>query len=192
MAKRDKPPRRGKPSVGRKGSAPPARPVLDPSARADPSSGSQVSGLHYWSGGHTRHRILVHLVFCPKYRHRVLEGSLATRLAELFQECCTFNEWFLHELNVQSDHVHLLVQFSPSERICDVVQRLKGGSGHTLRVEFPDLKEFFWGSSFWSDGYFCESVGYRDEATIRRYIREQRKVIGSEDNLSLDFGESGS
>ena len=167
-----------KPSVGRKGSAPPVS-----------SSGKPV--LHYWSGGHTRHRVLDHFVFCPKYRHRVLEGAIASRLEELFRECCEMQRWYLHELNIQPDHVHLLVQFSPSELICDVAQSLKGGSSITIRSEFPDLREFLWGAAFWSEGYFCESVGYRDEAAVRRYIRDQDKIVVSEKNEELSLGFDG-
>jgi putative transposase len=179
MAKRVKPSAQVKPSVGRKGSAP-------------PSNSSGKPKVHYWSGGHTRHRILMHFVFCPKYRRRILEGNIASRLGELFQECCEVKRWYLHELNVQPDHVHMLIQFSPSERPCDVVQVLKGGSSITIRLEFPDLTEFLWGDSFWSDGYFCESVGYRDEAAVRRYIRDQQKIVSAEDeNLELRFDFDG-
>jgi putative transposase len=158
MGKRNK---RDATSVGTRGSAP-------------PKDDSGKSILHYWSGAHTRHRILLHFVFCPKYRHRVLEGGVASRLTELLQECCGVNRWYLHELSVQPDHVHLLVQVSPTDRICDVVQYLKGGSSLVIRSEFPELIEFLWGASFWSDGYFCESVGYRDEVAVRRYIKEQK------------------
>jgi putative transposase len=171
--------KRRKSSVGRRGSAP-------------PMDGSGKPLLHYWSGAHTRHRVLLHLVFCPKYRLRVLEGAVASRLVSLFTQCCEVNHWYLHELNVQPDHVHLLVQVSPSERFSDVVQYLKGGSSRVIRVEFPDLVEFLWGSSFWSDGYFCESVGYRDEASVRDYIKNQRQS-GAEfcgETLLLDFASS--
>ncbi len=54
------------------------------------------------------------------------------------------------------------------------MQCLKGGSSRALHVEFPELEEFLWGKSFWADGYFAESVGKREEQTIRRYIREQQ------------------
>ena len=102
--------------------------------------------------------------------------NIASRLEELFQECCELNRWYAHELNIQPDHVHLLLQVSPSERLSEVVPFLKGGSSRKIRVEFPDLEEFLWGDSFWSDGYFCESVGYRDEDFVRRYIKDQGKV----------------
>ena len=129
----------------------------------------------YWSGAHTVHRLLLHLVWIPKYRKRVLSGPLAARLQELLEEACQVNAWQLHELNVQSDHVHLLVQVGPKQSVSKVVQRLKGGTSRQIRAEFPDLAEFLWGESLWADGYFAESVGKSDEATIRRYIREQRK-----------------
>ena len=54
-----------------------------------------------------------------------------------------------------------------------MVQRLKGGSSRVLRAEFPKMEEFLWGPSFWSDGYFAESVGQTEEGVIRRYIRRQ-------------------
>lgn len=171
--------KRKKTSVGIRGSAPPVD-----------GGGNPI--LHYWSGAHTRHRVLVHLVFCPKYRRRILEGLLAFRIAELFTQCCEVHRWHLHEINVQPDHVHLLVQLSPSERISDVVQHLKGGSSHVIRGEFTDLEEFLWGASFWSDGYFCESVGYRDEASVREYIKNQRKsgFDFCSETVSLDFSEA--
>ena len=172
--------KRAKPSVGRPGSAPPPREVPEGSVDAP------APRLHYWSGAHTRHRILLHLVFCPKYRRRILEGALASRIGELFVECCELNRWLVHELNVQPDHLHLLIQVSPSNRISDVVKRLKGGSSRFLRQEFPELEEFLWGASFWSEGYFCESVGYRDEAAVRRYITDQAKAV-EVGELSLDL-----
>jgi REP element-mobilizing transposase RayT len=68
---------------------------------------------------------------------------------------------------------------------------LKGGSSITIRSEFPDLREFLWGPAFWSEGYFCESVGYRDEEAVRRYIRDQDKIIVSEKNGELSLGFDG-
>ena len=127
----------------------------------------------YWTGGHTRHRLRFHLVWIPKYRRRVLEEPLATRLTQLLHQACEVKAWGLIELNVQPDHVHLLVQVSPSEAVADVVNLLKGGTARRLRVEFPELEEFLWGDSFWSDGYFAETVGQAEEAVVREYIRLQ-------------------
>jgi putative transposase len=79
----------------------------------------------YWTGAHTTHRLRFHLVWCPEYRRRVLEGPLAVRLRALLEEACEVNRWHLHEINVQPDHVHLLVQVPPAKSLASGVGRLK-------------------------------------------------------------------
>jgi putative transposase len=143
-------------------------------ARAGKAGASEADGESgYWSGGHTKHRLRYHVVWIPKYRRRVLTGSLAKRLEELLLQACEVNRWELHELSVMVDHVHLLLQFSPKDSLSEVVQRLKGGSSRVLKSEFPELEEFLWGESFWAEGFFAETVGQQQEWVIRRYIREQ-------------------
>lgn len=129
----------------------------------------------YWSGAHTRHRLQVHLTWIPKYRKRVLLGKVAIRLRQLLYEACRMNRWWIGELNIQRDHIHVLIQIKPSDSIADVVNILKGGTSRVIRKEFPELEEFLWGDSFWADGYFAETVGKVEEAIIRKYIREQNK-----------------
>ncbi len=130
----------------------------------------------YWTGAHTTHRLRYHLVWIPKYRKRVLTGAVAARLDELLRQACATNRWGLEELNIQPDHVHLLVQARPPEDVSGMIRLLKGGASRVIRLEFPALEEFLWGSHFWADGYFAETVGKVDEETIRRYIREQRDL----------------
>jgi putative transposase len=93
-------------------------------------------------------------------------------------QACEVNGWALHELSVQPDHLHLLVQLPPTVSVSDAVQAFKGGTSHALRKEFPDLAEFLWGTSLWGDGYFAETVGHTEEGVIRRYIREQGREPG--------------
>ena len=127
----------------------------------------------YWSGAHTRHRIQLHLVWIPKYRKRVLRGKIAVRLRHLMYEACRMNRWWIGEISVQVDHVHVLIQINPRNSVGEVVQMLKGGTSRVIRQEYPEMEEFLWGDSFWADGYFAETVGRVDEATIRRYIQNQ-------------------
>ncbi len=131
--------------------------------------------MEYQTGASTKHRLLTHLVWCPKYRRRILLGDIKRRLEELFKDCCDINGWVIHELNVQQDHVHLLLQTKPSVSLAAVMQYLKGGSSKVIRSEFPELEEFLWGDSFWGDGYFAESVGTKNEDVIREYIQNQNK-----------------
>ena len=133
-----------------------------------------VKGV-YKTGASTKHRLLVHLVWCPKYRRRVLLGDVAQRLKDLFVQASEMNDWKIHELNIQKDHVHMLIQTNPRESIASVVHILKGGSSRVIRLEHPELEEFLWGDSFWCDGYFAESVGQVNERVIREYIKNQNK-----------------
>jgi putative transposase len=127
----------------------------------------------YWSGAHTKHRLMYHLVWIPKYRKRILKGLIATRLKELFEQCAEVNRWEIHELNIQPDHVHMLVQLRTNISVSQAVQYLKGGSSKVIREEFPELEEFLWGDSFWGDGYFAETIGKVNEQKIREYIQNQ-------------------
>jgi len=105
----------------------------------------------------------------------VLLGKIAIRLKKLLYEAASVNRWHVHELSIQRDHVHLLIQIEPEMSVARAVQLLKGGTSFKLRKEFPELEEFLWGDSLWADGYFAESVGTTQEETVRRYIREQRE-----------------
>lgn len=131
--------------------------------------------IEYKTGASTKHRLLTHIVFCPKYHRRVLRGKVAIRLYELFRECCQMNDWTAHEINIQKTHVHLLIQINPRNSVSHVMQYIKGGSSRVIRKEFPELQEFLWGDSFWSDGYFAENVGKINESVIKNYIKNQRE-----------------
>ena len=129
--------------------------------------------MKYWTGAHCKHRLMYHVVWIPKYRKRLLKGKLALRLEELFRQCADVNRWQIHELNIQVDHVHMLLQLTQNVPISRAVQLFKGGSSKRVREEYPELEEFLWGDSFWSDGYFAETVGTLNEARIREYIQNQ-------------------
>ena len=128
----------------------------------------------YWSGAHTKHRLKYHLVWIPKYRKRVLKEKLAARLRLLLEQACEINGWWIEELQIMTDHVHVLIQIKPDMSVSKVVQKLKGGTSKVIRKEFPELEEFLWGDSLWADGYFAETVGIAQEEMIKRYIREQQ------------------
>jgi len=129
----------------------------------------------YATGAHTKHRLQYHLVWIPKYRKRVLRGKIAIRLKKLLYEACGMNNWWISELAIQDDHLHLVVQVPPGRSVAEVVQIFKGGTSRVLRKENPELEEFLWGESFWADGYFAETVGQVNEEVVKKYIRDQRK-----------------
>lgn len=116
---------------------------------------------------------MYHLVWVPKYKKRVLKGAVKDRLNVLFEQCAEINNWKIEELNIQVDHVHLLIQFPPTMSVSKAVQLLKGGSSKVLKKEFSGLEEFLWGKNFWADGYFTETIGRLSEHSIREYINDQ-------------------
>ena len=116
---------------------------------------------------------MIHLVWIPKYRKRVLKGNLAKRIEELLRLCAETNGWKIEEMNIQPDHVHLVVQFVPSISVSKMVQMFKGRSSRIIRSEFPELEEVYWGDSFWGDGYFAETVGTCNLEKIKEYVRNQ-------------------
>ena len=133
--------------------------------------------LKMWSGAHTKHRLLYHLVWIPKCRTRVLNGKVAFQLRHYLYEACKVNEWWIEEIRVMPDHVHVLIQVQPSETISDAVQRLKGGTSYKLKKEFPELEEFIWGDRFWAEGYFAETIGTQNVGALKKYIRENADSI---------------
>jgi putative transposase len=129
----------------------------------------------YQTGAHTKHRLQYHVVWIPKYRKRILRGKIAIRLKRLLYDACKINRWWISEISIQEDHVHIVIQASPGDSLAEVVQILKGGTSRVIRKEFPELEEFLWGDSFWADGYFAETVGKVDEDVVKRYIRNQSR-----------------
>ena len=117
----------------------------------------------YTTGSHTKHRLQYHLVWIPKYRKRVLRGKIVIRLKKLLYEACRMNKWWISEMAIQEDHLHIVVQVPPRYSVAEVVQIFKGGTSRVIRKEHPELEEYLWGESFWADAYFAETVGQVNE-----------------------------
>lgn len=94
-------------------------------------------------------------------------------MSELFYEGAKANNWFIHELAINEDHVHIMMQMPPKVSVSKAVMHLKGGTSRVIRKEFPELREFLWGDSLWQDGYFAETVGKISEIKMREYIQRQ-------------------
>lgn len=128
----------------------------------------------YYHGAHTKHRNMYHIVWIPKYRKKILQGKIKEKVEEHLREYAEVNGWEIQELNIQLDHVHLMIQLPLTIRVCEVVNRLKGSSSKIVREELPkEVKKMLYGPSFWADGYFCETTGHGSEEAIRNYIKNQ-------------------
>jgi putative transposase len=113
-----------------------------------------------------------HMIWCTKYRRKVLVGSVETRLKELLWEKADDLNCDIETMEVMPDHVHLFVKTLPVHAPQYVVGQLKGYTSAILRNEFPHLKSRL--PSLWTRSYYIESVGHISEATLTQYIADQK------------------
>ena len=112
-----------------------------------------------------------HVVWCPKYRRKVLVGEIEKRLKELIIETASSINADIIEMEIMPDHVHLLIEVDPQNGINKAVRHIKGVSSHTLRCEFPSLKSRL--PSHWTNSYFVSTVGDAPFEAIKQYIKNQ-------------------
>ena len=126
-----------------------------------------------------------HIIFVPKYRHRILSGAVGYEV-----DCCirAFSEQQkaeIVELNVQVDHVHLLVLLPPKVSVSDYVGIIKGRTAIRVFNKFRQLKKKpYWGNHFWARGYCVDSVGL-DADMIRKYVKYQERKEKRAEQLKL-------
>lgn len=103
--------------------------------------------------------IQYHIVWCVKYRHKVLEGRVEQRLIELLKQIAEDNGFDILEINTDKDHIHLLINCSPQHYIPNMIKAMKGVSARLLMKEFGDaLKRKLWGGHLWNPSYFVATV----------------------------------
>jgi len=129
----------------------------------------------YASTSHCRYLCQYHLVWCPKFRFHVLKGDVAVALREIFDEIAERYDYEIIAAEVMEDHVHLFIGAKPTVAPMDIVRTMKSISTIELFKRFPSLKRFYSrAGSLWSGGKFVSTVGKVSEATILRYIQEQK------------------
>ena len=113
----------------------------------------------------------------------ILEGSIAPRLKEIFQEIAERYEFAIDTMEVMKDHVHLFLEAPPRYSPAQVVRIMKSISAKIIFKEFPAVKKQLWGGELWNDGYFVRSTGDKVTAeVIRKYIKYQHQS-----QLSFNF-----
>ncbi len=129
-------------------------------------------------GSHSVTRLVYHFTFIPKYRRRKLIGKIKQRLEGMIKFCAQVNNWRVMELNVQPNHVHLLLQANATDSPAEMMKTIKGGTSKKLREMFPSSTESLWLKSFWAGGYFAETIGQKNLQAITEYIKSQTKEHG--------------
>jgi putative transposase len=120
----------------------------------------------------TIYNIGYHLIWCPKYRRKILTGDIENRLRDLLFEKGTEVGIIIEKMEILPDHVHLFVKSPPTASPHWIVQQLKGYSSRILRQEYPVLKSRM--PTLWTRSYYCESVGHISEDVVKKYIEDQK------------------
>ena len=139
----------------------------------------------YEQATHVFGRCQYHIVWTPKYRFRILKNKLGKDVYRNIHVYCKQLDCIVLELNVQVDHVHLVVKVPPKLSISKLMGALKGKIALKLFNKYPYLrKNKMWGNHFWQRGYFVDSVGINEEI-IRRYVRHQEKQEQQEERAQM-------
>ena len=136
---------------------------------------------------HTVYQCNYHVVFTPKYRYRILEGKVKEIVEHKIRQICEWYEVEIEEMNIQQDHIHMLISIPPKHSVSEILGIIKGKSAIHLFKTKRRLKEKpYWGNHFWSRGYFVTTVGV-DEDMIRRYIQHQEKEEKRQENDNKEY-----
>lgn len=126
-----------------------------------------------WSVSNTCvYNLEYHIIWCPKYRRKVLTNGIDEELKRLLREKCNEHGWELENVEVMSDNVHIFVKCKPTDSVAYIVAQLKSYTSHELKILFPSLNSRL--PNLWTRSYYAESVGIINEYRVKRYIMNQK------------------
>ena len=124
---------------------------------------------------HSKYNCTYHIVFIPKYRRKVMYGKLQAEVGQILGKVCKMEGVTIIKAATMTDHVHMYVSIPPKEAVSKVMGRIKGKSALMIFDRHPEFRERN-NRHFWARGYYCETVGNVNEATIKKYIEDQTKA----------------
>ncbi len=124
---------------------------------------------------YNKNLLMVHLIFVTKYRKKLFFGSFRDDIKQYLYKACVRYHWYIKRIETDKDHVHVLLQYNPTDSITSIVSRLKQHSTYNAWQSHGDLlKQYYWKEkTLWSDGYFAVSIGQVSQETIEHYIENQ-------------------
>lgn len=131
-----------------------------------------MKAIPYKSNRNVSYSCKYHVVWCPKYRRKVLIEGIEERLKQIITAVCQEHHSDILSMEIKPDHVHLLVECDPQFGIHRLVRLMKGRSSRLLRQEFPVLVRKL--PTLWTNSYFVSTVGGAPLAVIKQYIENQK------------------
>ncbi len=136
---------------------------------------------------HVIYRCTYHMVWTPKYRFRILEGIVKEQVSQDIEMLLEWKSCELIEMNIQIDHIHLIVSVPPKMSISELMGILKGKTAIKIFKSYPQLKKKpYWGNHFWARGYCVDTIGL-DKDKIKKYVKYQEEQERSEEQQRLEF-----
>ena len=133
---------------------------------------------------HTRWVCKYHIVFCPKYRRKIIYHQYREDLRDIIRTLCKYKGVEILEGHMMPDHVHLLLSIPPKTSVASFMGYLKGKSALMMFDKHANLKYKFGNRHFWAEGYYVSTVGIH-VATVKKYIQDQEKYDIAMDKLSV-------
>ena len=131
-----------------------------------------MNKITYKSNQNVVYSCQYHVVWCPKYRRKVLVNGVDIRLKELIKSIAAEIQVDIIEMEIMPDHVHILLEVDPQFGIHKAVKNIKGKTSRILRQEFPWLRSRI--PTLWTNSYFCSTVGGVPQSIIKQYIENQK------------------
>ena len=116
-----------------------------------------------------------HLVWCTKYRKKVLKNGIDTECEEMLQNLAEEYKFQILAMEVMPDHIHLLVDCKPQFYISDMIKIMKGNLARQMFLAYPELKKELWGGHLWNPSYCAITVSDRSRDQVLAYIEGQKE-----------------
>ena len=128
-----------------------------------------------------------HIVWTPKYRYKIMEGSLKLFIEENIKMLCEWKKAEILEMSIQQDHIHMVVFLEPKISVSEFMGIIKGKLAIKIFQSFAGLKRKpYWGNHFWSRGYCSSTVGLNEEQ-VRKYVKYQEEQERREESQQSNF-----
>ncbi len=110
-----------------------------------------------------KYSLKVHIVLVAKYRKQLLQGCIADDVKQKIFDICNTNQWEIVSMETDKDHIHFLISYDTTDRVCDIVKIIKQETTYYLWQKYSSFlsKQYWKKKIFWSDGYFACSIGAR-------------------------------
>lgn len=130
--------------------------------------------MEYRTLNHSKFLLLFHTIFVVKYRKKLLV-KLGDEVKSIIMDISAESDFTIETMEVDADHIHMLINSVPKLSPLSIVKRLKAMSTHRIWINNSAyLSKHFWKEhTFWSDGYFVASIGNASQETVRQYIESQ-------------------